>query len=362
MSTADPEGVGPEPAGQGGADLPRRVAAITQRRPAMHDVARLAGVSHQTVSRVLNLHPSVSPRTRTLVLAAIDELGYRPNSAARTLATGRSQTLGVITIAGTLYGPMSMLYGVEAAARDEGYMLTIANVREGEEGGLERAVANLQKQRVDGIVVIAPLVSIGESLSALAQELPLIAVESSPQGDLPIVSVDQAAGARLATEHLLDGGHRTVWHVAGPENWYEAKERALGWSAAMTAAGLEMPPTLSGDWSPRSGYQAGQLLSRMPEVTAVFVANDQMALGVLRALNEHGRRVPDDVSLVGFDDIPESGYFSPPLTTVRQPFDTVGRRSLQTLLTQIESGRVSSGRVVIQPELILRESTAPPRG
>jgi DNA-binding LacI/PurR family transcriptional regulator len=355
MSTADPDGepllVVDEP----------QPSTVSQRRPAMHDVARLAGVSHQTVSRVLNLHPSVSPRTRTLVLAAIDELGYRPNSAARTLATGRSKTLGVITLAGTLYGPMSMLYGVEAAALEQGYMLTVANVTDGEDGALERAFANLEKQRVDGIVVIAPLVSLGESLADLARELPLVAVEGSPRGNLPIVSVDQATGARSATEHLLSKGHKTVWHVAGPAGWYESQERVAGWTAALQAVNAEVPPALSGDWSPRSGYEAGQILSRMPEVTAVFVANDQMALGVLRALHEHGRRVPTDVSLVGFDDIPESGYFTPPLTTVRQPFDMVGRRSLQTLLSQIESGRTIVGRVVIAPELIVRESTAPPK-
>lgn len=354
MSTADP-GVQPEPV-EDEASPP----APSQRRPAMYDVARLAGVSHQTVSRVLNLHPSVSPRTRTLVLAAIDELGYRPNSAARTLATGRSKTLGVITLAGTLYGPMSMLYGVEAAARDQGYMLTIVSVRDGEDGALERAVANLHKQRVDGIVAIAPLVSIGESLTALARQIPLVAVESSSRASLPIVSVDQAAGARIVTEHLLAQGHRTVWHVGGPAGWYESQDRLDGWTAALIAAGAEVPPALSGDWSPRSGYEAGQILSRMPEVTAVFVANDQMALGLLRAFNEHGRRVPDEVSLAGFDDIPESEYFSPPLTTVRQPFDTVGRRSLQTLLSQIESGQAVVERVVIAPELIVRESTAPP--
>jgi DNA-binding LacI/PurR family transcriptional regulator len=238
-------------------------------------------------------------------------------------------------------------------------MLTIVSVRDGEEGALERAVANLHKQRVDGIVAIAPLVSIGESLTALARQIPLVAVESSSRASLPIVSVDQAAGARIATEHLLKLGHRTVWHVSGPAGWYESQDRVAGWMAALRAAGAEIPPALSGDWSPRSGYEAGQILGRMPEVTAVFVGNDQMALGVLRALNEHGRRVPDDVSLVGFDDIPESGYFSPPLTTVNQPFDTVGRRSLQTLLSQIETGQAVVDRVSIPPELVVRQSTAP---
>jgi DNA-binding LacI/PurR family transcriptional regulator len=236
-------------------------------------------------------------------------------------------------------------------------MLTIVSVRDGEDGTLERAVANLHKQRVDGIVAIAPLVSIGESLTALSQQIPLVAVESSPRGSLPIVSVDQASGARVATEHLLGLGHETVWHVSGPPGWYESQERIDGWMAALTAARVEVPPALTGDWSPRSGYEAGQIISRMPEVTAVFVANDQMALGVLRALNEHGKRVPDDVSLVGFDDIPEAAYFTPPLTTVRQDFAELGKRCLELLLARIE-GAEQSARLVVPPELVVRESTA----
>jgi DNA-binding LacI/PurR family transcriptional regulator len=331
-----------------------------RRRPAMHDVAKLAGVSHQTVSRVLNRHPSVSPRTRALVLAAIDELGYRPNSAARTLVTGRSKTLGLITTGGALYGPMSMLYGVEAAAREKGYMLTVASVGNGEADSVERALATLEKEGVEGIVVIAPLTWMGEPLASHARHLPLVAVESSLSATIPVVSVDQVAGASLATQHLLDLGHATVWHVTGPAGWYESQDRITGWSQTLTRAGVEQPPVLHGDWSPQSGYEAGQILSRMPEVTAIFVANDPMALGVLRALHERGRSVPGEVSVVGYDDIPESGYFNPPLTTVRQPFEVVGRRSLETLLSQIDSGRASEERIVIPPEMVVRQSTAGP--
>jgi len=326
----------------------------------MHDVARLAGVSHQTVSRVLNGQSSVSPRTSALVLAAIDELGYRPNSAARTLVTGRSNTLGLITIASALHGPMSTLYGVEAAAREEGYMLTVANVGDGEPAALDKALVSLQKQGVDGIVVVAPLISMGDALSAHARHLPLIAVEGSPSGSFPVVSVDQALGARLATSHLLGLGHSTVWHVTGPAGWYEAQERFVGWTQTLAVAKAEIPPVLRGDWTAQSGYEAGQILSRMPDVSAVFVANDQMALGVLRALHEHGRRVPDDISVIGFDDIPEAANFIPPLTTVAQPFSDVGRRSLRALLKQIESGTGSDERVVITPELVVRESTLAP--
>ncbi|GLY33216.1 LacI family DNA-binding transcriptional regulator [Kineosporia sp. NBRC 101731] len=332
-----------------------------RKRPGMHDVAKLAGVSHQTVSRVLNGSDGVSSRTRAVVLAAIDQLGYRPNSAARTLVTGRSKVLGLVTIGGALYGPMSMLYGVEAAAREEGYILTVVNVGWGEGGSVERAVTRLERQGVDGIVVVAPLTSVGESLTTMARHLPLVAVESSLKSTLPVISVDQIAGARLATEHLLGLGHSTVWHVSGPGHFYEAQDRVVGWTAALEDAGAEVPPLLHGDWSAATGYDAGQILSRMRDVTAVFVANDSMAVGVLRALRENGRDLPGDISVVGFDDIPEAGYFSPPLTTVRQPFEEVGRRSLKALLAQIETGVGEPGRTVIGPELVIRESTAAPR-
>ncbi|MBT0770641.1 LacI family DNA-binding transcriptional regulator [Kineosporia sp. J2-2] len=332
-----------------------------RKRPGMHDVARLAGVSHQTVSRVLNGSDGVSSRTRAVVLAAIEELGYRPNSAARTLVTGRSKVLGLVTIGGALYGPMSMLYGVESAAREEGYILTVANVGGGEGGSVERAVNRLEHQGVEGIIVVAPLTSVGESLESMARHLPLVAIESSVGHGMPVIAVDQSAGARLATEHLLGLGHATVWHVAGPTHWYEAQDRITGWTTALREAGVDVPPLLHGDWSASTGYDAGQILSRMPDVSAVFVANDSMAVGVLRALRENGRDLPGDISVVGFDDIPEAGYFSPPLTTVRQPFEEVGRRSLKALLAQIGSGDADHGRVVIAPELVVRESTAPPR-
>ena len=165
--------------------------------------------------------------------------------------------------------------------------------------------------------------------------------------------------ARLATSHLLELGHRTVWHVTGPAGWYETQERIVGWTEALTAAGVAVPPVLRGDWTAQSGYEAGQILSRMPEASAVFVGNDQMALGLLRALHEHGRAVPGDVSVVGFDDMPEAANFIPPLTTVRQPFSDVGRRGLQALLAQVKSGIGSDERVVITPELIIRQSTSP---
>jgi DNA-binding LacI/PurR family transcriptional regulator len=324
----------------------------------MTDVALLAGVSHQTVSRVINQHGNVAATTRLRVLAAIDELGYRRNNAAVALVTGRSQTLGIVTLNSTLYGPASTLYGIEQAALASRYFITVASLPSTDRPGVRQAIGRLVDQGVDGIVVIAPLVSLAEALADLPTDLPVVAVEGDAAADIDVVTVDQHAGARSATEHLLGLGHSTVWHVAGPTDWLEAQQRVAGWRAALEQAGSEAPPLLRGDWSARSGFEAGQMLARMPEVTAVFVGNDSMAVGVLRAFRESGRDVPGDVSVVGFDDIPEAAYLSPSLTTVRQDFGEVGRRSLALLLDQIESGTRPATRHVVETTLLVRDSTA----
>ena len=335
-------------------------AAGPTRAPSMSDVAELAGYSHQTVSRVLSGHPNVRAHTRARVLAAIQELGYRPNLAARALATGRTQTLGVVCLNSILYGPASMLYAIEEAAQLAGYWVTVASVRAFDRSSFRKAIARLADQNVDGVVVIAPLASSREALRELPHDIPVVAVEGDPDDYSALVRVDQVLGGRLATEHLLAAGHATVWHVAGPADWLDARGRLTGWRTALEAAGAEVIAPLNGDWSSESGYRAGQLLARMPEVTAVFAANDQMALGVYRALHERGRRVPQDISVVGFDDIPEAAYFTPPLTTVRQNFDEVGQRSLTVLLDQIAGRGAGSHEVVVAPELIVRDSTAAP--
>jgi DNA-binding LacI/PurR family transcriptional regulator len=218
-------------------------------------------------------------------------------------------------------------------------------------------VGRLNDQVVEGIVVIAPLTSAAEALENLPTDMPVVVVEGDPNAGLAAVTVDQAAGARAATSYLLSTGHQNVFHVKGPPEWQEAQGRLSGWRSALEEVGAEVVPPLSGDWTARSGYQAGQVLARVPEVTAIFAANDQMALGVLLALHEHNRRVPEDVSVVGFDNIPDSAYFMPPLTTVRQDFDQVGRTSLRLLLDQINSGARSVERVMIQSELVVRQST-----
>ena len=339
----------------------RRRSPAIQRPPAMTDVAQLAGVSHQTVSRVLNDHPNVRPDTRDRVLSAIERLGYRPNSAARILVTGRSQALGVVSFDTTLYGPASTVFGIEQAAREAGYFVSIASLAALDVESVREAVDRLIAQSVAGLMIVAPLMSAAEAIAVVPPDLPVVVVQGGPDAGAPEVIVDHESGARQAVEHLLSLGHRTVWHIAGPDGWIESRTRLAGWQAALSAAGAKAPAVLPGDWSARSGYLAGRRLARLRGVTAVFAANDQMSLGLLRALHEAGRRVPDDVSVVGFDDIPEAAYLSPPLTTIRQDFAEVGRRSLDLMVAQLATGNRMESKVLVPAQIVVRQSTAPPR-
>jgi DNA-binding LacI/PurR family transcriptional regulator len=340
--------------------------------PVMTDVARLAGVSHQTVSRVVNGSPHVSGPTRARVLAAMEQLGYRRNAVARALATRRSGALGVITFDTVLYGPVSTLYSVEQAASTVGMGVSIAVVEKISSAAVERALARLQDQSVEGIVALAAQQEAVEVLTAELRPVPTVFVGGMLGGggggevaSVPAIGIDQRGGAVRATCHLLELGHRTVHHLAGPDDWLDARWRIEGWRAALDDAGVPVPAPEAGDWSARSGFAAMQrLLAADPGLTAVFVANDHMALGALRALDEAGRRVPEDVSIVGFDDVPEAEFFRPPLTTVRQHFPEAGRRAVRLLLDVIrpdeaaDSG-LETGPDLVPTELVSRRSTAP---
>ena len=340
-------------------DAEEDMTTSRRRRPAvMSDVGRLAGVSHQTVSRVVNGSPHVRAETRQRVIAAMRELGYRPNSVARALATGRTNTLGVVSFDTTLYGPASTLFGIERAAHEAGYFIIVASLKALERESVADAIERLRLHGVDGILVIAPHQQAADALTDVPDDIPLAAVEAGPAGGFPVVEVDQFGGAARATRHLLELGHETVWHIAGPTDWLESSKRMDGWRSTLEDAGIVAPPPLIGDWSASTGYELGRRLSAEPDVTAVFVANDQMALGVLRAMHEAGREIPSEVSIVGFDDIPEAPYFTPPLTTVRQDFNEVGTRSVRMLLgTMLNGERLDPGSMV-EPELIVRASTA----
>jgi DNA-binding LacI/PurR family transcriptional regulator len=327
-----------------------------RRAAVMSDVAQLARVSYQTVSRVLHDSPHVRGETRERVLAAMRQLDYRPNSAAQALVTGRSKTLGVVSFDTALYGPASTLLGIEQAAHDAGYAVSVSSLRSLNRETLQAAIQLLRDQGVDGVAVIAPLRTGMDALRHVRRDFAVVAVEAAPNATIPVATVDQMAGAVAATRHLLSLGHQTVWHLAGPNDWSEAEERVEGWRAALIEAQAPVPPLVRGDWTPRSGYELGEHLLQIPEMTAIFVANDQMALGLLRRLHEAGREVPRDLSVVGFDDIPEAAYFTPPLTTVRQDFAELGRRCLQLLLSRLE-GETGPMRVVVPPELVVRSST-----
>jgi DNA-binding LacI/PurR family transcriptional regulator len=327
----------------------------------MADVARLAGVSHQTVSRVLNGHPNVKTETQARVQAAIEELGYRRNSSARALVTRRTGVIGVVAFDTTLYGPAQTLAGIEQAARAAGYFLSVVTLQRVTRQEVSEAMDYLAQQAVEGYVVIAPHRTVVEGLADAAADRPVVAVEGGEAPDLPVATVDQGGGAELAVRHLLDLGHRTVHHIAGPRHWLEAEYRVAGWRRALEAAGAPVPEPLFGDWRPRSGHDLGGALVRDRSVTAMFVANDQMALGALRALAEAGVRVPEDVSVVGFDDIPEAEFFTPPLTTVAQDFSEVGRHGIRLLLERLrlpDGASAAPARHVVPARLVVRTSTA----
>ncbi|SDQ98956.1 LacI family DNA-binding transcriptional regulator [Microbacterium sp. cf332] len=325
------------------------------RRPSIRDVARLAGVSHQTVSRVLNNHASIRAETKERVLAVMAELDYSPNRAARALVTSRSQTIGVLTSSATQYGPASSIAAIEAAARERGYWVSTANVDAREPASIQAGLAHLVAQAVEGLVVIAPQVRVFRALAAQPIGIPYVTLQSTELDPGHALSVDQIAGARLATRHLIELGHRSIYHLAGPQDWIEAEARMRGFLEEMSDSDIPTTAPVLGDWTAEFGYYAGRELLRVRDFTAIFSSNDQMALGLLHAIRDEGLDCPRDISIVGFDDIPEAAHFWPPLTTVRQDFAELGRRCVDLLLGQADAEATPP---VLMPELVVRSSTA----
>ncbi len=322
----------------------------------MTDVAARAGVSHQTVSRVLNEPELVRPATRERVLEAIEALGYRRNLSARALATRRTRLVGVLNSGVSYFGPGHTTRAIETAARAAGYATVASAVEDATENPVDTLDFFLNLA-VEGLIIVAPTIEVARAVRRLAGSLPIVIVATGLDAPEPmhVVAVDHEQGARDATRHLLDLGHRTVVHIAGPDNWFDARARVHGWRAELLRAGAPVPEPLAGGWDARDGYAAAERLLTLPErATAVFAANDLLALGLMRRLHEAGLRVPEDVAVVGYDDSAGSDFFTPALTTIRQPFDTVGTRAISVLIKTIEGANPSN--MLIVPTLIVRES------
>ncbi|MEU4999119.1 LacI family DNA-binding transcriptional regulator [Streptomyces sp. NPDC021622] len=331
-----------------------------RRSVSMADVARLAGVSSQTVSRVSNGFPGVNEATREQVLSAMRELDYRPNSAARALKSGEFRTIGVITFTLSTTGNVRTLEAIATSAAQEGYAVTLLPVAVPTQDEVRGAFSRLGELAIDAAIVIMEVHLLDDARLSLPPHVKVVVADSDAGDRYTVVDTDQVGGTREAVAHLLDLGHETVWHLAGPETSYAAQRRTEAWRAALVQAGRTPPSLVRGDWSAESGYRAGLELAERAECTAVFAANDQMALGLLRALNERGRKVPEDVSVVGFDDIAEAGSFQPPLTTVHQDFGEVGRRCVDRVLHQVKHGEPEHGTTLVPTRLVVRASTAPP--
>ncbi|MDR5700894.1 LacI family DNA-binding transcriptional regulator [Agromyces aerolatus] len=342
------------PADGGSAPDVRRVGV----RASMHDVAARAGVSHMTVSRVLNGHPRIRDETRARVLKAVEETGYIRSSIARAMRTNRSMRLGVLIDGPWQHGPNNTLRAFERVAQTRGYSVNALSLEPGKD--IHADVLELVLQGVDGLCVIAPRPSLLERIRKFAVGLPVLVIKDETDEGMVIVSFDQSAGATSAVEHLIGLGHRTILHLSGAPDSYDSLIRSLAWRAALERAGLSVREPLAGDWSPDSGYTSARDYD-LGDATAIFVSNDHMAMGAIHALHERGIRVPQDMSIVGFDDIPESRHYLPALTTVRQDFQLLGAAAADDLLLAVE-GRYESERPRLKTELIVRDSTAPPPG
>ena len=325
------------------------------------DVARLAGVSHQTVSRVLNDLPNVRPATRQRVESAIAQLRYSPSPAARALVTRRTRTIGLVTPGVSDFGPTSIAMHFNFAARAARYSVDSVSSLDSDEATFRSVVEGLLRQRVDALVLVVVDIGLLEVVRGLDLSIPVVAASSTARRSPLIVSIDQYRGARSAVRHLAELGHTRILHVAGPAAAPDAIERVRGWRDELAERRLVIVDPPRGDWSAASGYRIGSDLDVEPG-SAIFVANDHMSIGVLSALRERGIRVPEDVSVVGFDDVPEAGFLYPPLTTVRQDFAALGELIMQKVLIAVEEPESATEDTPLPTHLIVRQSTrAAPR-
>jgi DNA-binding LacI/PurR family transcriptional regulator len=334
-------------------------ARATPAKPAtIYDVAQAAGVSHQTVSRFLKGFDGIRPETREKVTRALDELGYRPNLTARSLKSGRSHRIGALTHDLSLVGPMRIAEGASAAAREAGFVLDLVSLDARNPNAIEESLELLTQHDLAGVLALANTDEMRRAFETTKFRVPAYVYSEADDAESGHRSDIAERGIPTLLRHLADLGHRSFVHIAGPETWSPSRNRLLAFETTVRREGLHSDGVLFGDWSAKSGYQAVSALPALPEATAYVASNDQMALGVMLALKERGLRIPDDVSVVGIDDIPEAAYFDPPLTTLRLDFESRGRQSVHALLARIE--RRESPELGISPaELVVRRSSGP---
>lgn len=338
------------------------------KRLTIKQVAKAAGVSTQTVSRVINDRPDVAPETRERIQIAINELGYQPSALARSLIQQRSYTLGVVTAGLKYIGPSRTLNGITSAAEEAGYSLLLKELSRFDADDVEPIFQALLSRHVDGIIWAVP--EVGENRNwvnklSLDLKIPIVYLAMEPKENISAVSVDNYAGGRMAISHLLEQGYRHIGHISGPMDWWEARQRMVAWQDSLRESGFEARGEhwAEGNWSSASGVQAVEkLFEQYPDMDSIFVANDQMALGVIQVVCQKGLRIPEDLGIVGFDNIPESAFFCPPLTTVQQDQYAVGKVAVEETIKIIESGwqglePIDPKSIMLAPTLVVRQSS-----
>ena len=339
-----------------------------KKRPTIKQVAKAAGVSTQTVSRVINNRPDVAKDTRKRVKDVIETIGYQPSALARSLIRKRSYTLGVLTAGLKFIGPNRTLNGITSAAEEAGYSLLLKELPHFNTNNIEPIINEFLSRHVDGIIWAAP--EIGDNRDWLEDfqnewNVPFVFLTMEPRKNMSIIAVDNYMGGKIATSHLLENGYHHIGHISGPMDWWESRQRFNAWKDVVQAAGQnEIDRCWSeGNWSSASGYEAAaKLFEKFPELDAIFVGNDQMALGAYTFIFERGLAIPDDIGVVGFDNIAESEYFFPSLTTIQHDHIQVGTLAVKELIRiidAIENDQDVDNRVtIIKPELLVRESSA----
>ncbi len=338
----------------------------------IYDVAKKAGVSRQTVSRVLNNRQDVSPETRLRIQNIIEELGYRPNAIAQSLGRQKSNILGVVTAGLKYIGPSRTLSGITSKAEELGNGLLIKELASFNSNNVKPLLQWFQSHQVDGIIWAAPEIENNrEWVDRFLKEIniPIIFMTMERNDSVSIVTIDSFNGAKTATEHLISLGIKKIGHISGPLDWWEARQRKLGWESALTEANIDFSNQMwvEGNWSSKSGKSAFlELIEKFPEMDGIFISNDQMALGAMIAAMEKGIKIPKDLAVIGFDGIAESEFFCPALSTMYQDQNKLGCIAVEELVREIENkssvSEVFSPRYIeIEPELIIRRSSEMPK-